>query len=91
MSHGRDDWGKFRNYTPLNDSRTNILMLIRKNNKEVRWPIKLNPDKTSKQDRTKYYRLHEDHGHTTEECRHVKDEIKRLIKDGTLRRFARKK
>ncbi|KAL0421277.1 UNVERIFIED_CONTAM: hypothetical protein Slati_3150600 [Sesamum latifolium] len=30
----------------------------------------------------KFYRFHDDYGHTTEECRHLKNEIKRLIQNG---------
>lgn len=61
-----------------------MLIWIKKNDKDVRWAPKLNLDKASKQDRTKYRYFHEDYGHTTEECRQLKDEIKRLIRDGTI-------
>lgn len=90
MSCGRDNQGKFRNYTLLNNSRTHVLVWIKKSDKEVRWPTELNSNKASKQDRTKYYRFCEDHGHTIEEYRQLKDEIERLIRDGILCRFARK-
>lgn len=65
-------------------------MWNRKNDKEVRWLIKLNPEKARRRDRTKHCRFYKDHGHTTEECRQLKDKIERLIKDGTLKNFARK-
>lgn len=55
VSHGRDDQDKFRNYTPLNDSRTHILIYMRKNDNEIKWLTKLKPDKASKQGKTKYY------------------------------------
>lgn len=65
-------------------------MWIRKNDKEIRWPPKLNPKKAEKRDRTKYCRFYKDHGHTTKEYRQLKDEIKRMIRDGTLRKFTKK-
>ncbi|KAJ9183224.1 hypothetical protein P3X46_007113 [Hevea brasiliensis] len=42
-----------------------------------------------KRDRSKYCHFHDDHGHTIDECRQLKDEIKRLIRDRHLRRFTR--
>ncbi|KAG8643880.1 hypothetical protein MANES_11G076151v8 [Manihot esculenta] len=57
-----------------------ILMWIMKNDKEVRWPLKLNPEKVIKRDKTKYCHFHEDHRHTMEE----------LIRDNTLQKFAKK-
>ncbi|CAA0840194.1 Unknown protein, partial [Striga hermonthica] len=34
-----------------------------------------------------YCRFHRDYGHTTENCRHLKDEIERLIRAGYLKEF----
>ncbi|KAL0295991.1 UNVERIFIED_CONTAM: hypothetical protein Sradi_6651200 [Sesamum radiatum] len=31
-----------------------------------------------------FFRFHNDYGHTTEECRHLKNEIERLIQNGYL-------
>ncbi|KAG8633887.1 hypothetical protein MANES_18G145610v8 [Manihot esculenta] len=42
-------------------------MWMRKNNKEVRWPPKLNPEKAERRDMTKYCHFHEDHRHTMKE------------------------
>ncbi|KAJ9187121.1 hypothetical protein P3X46_002615 [Hevea brasiliensis] len=47
----------------------------------------MKPEIASQRDRKKYYRFHKDHGHTMNKCRKLKDEIERLIRDGTLRRF----
>lgn len=62
----------------------------RKNEKKIRWSAKLNSNKASSRDKTMYCRFHKDYKHTIEECRELKDEIERLIRDGSLRRFARK-
>ncbi|KAL5539722.1 hypothetical protein UlMin_043851 [Ulmus minor] len=43
----------------------------------------------NKRDNTKYYRFHRDTGHTTEECRVLKDEVERLIQRGQLREYVR--
>ncbi|KAL5562739.1 hypothetical protein UlMin_032486 [Ulmus minor] len=43
----------------------------------------------NKRDNTKYCRFHRDMGHTTEECRVLKDEVERLIQRGQLREYVR--
>ncbi|KAL5556540.1 hypothetical protein UlMin_038776 [Ulmus minor] len=43
----------------------------------------------NKKDNTKYCRFHRDTGHTTEECRVLKDEVERLIQRGQLREYVR--
>ena len=48
VSRRRDDQHKYKNYTSLDNSRTCILMCIRKNMKEVRWPPKLNPERAKR-------------------------------------------
>ena len=40
-----------------------------------------------KRDQQKYYRFHRDHGHDTDECIQLKDEIETLIQRGRLARF----
>ncbi|KAL0455008.1 UNVERIFIED_CONTAM: hypothetical protein Slati_0840000 [Sesamum latifolium] len=35
----------------------------------------------------KFCRFHNDYGHTTEECRHLKSEIERLIQNGCLQEY----
>ncbi|KAL0402093.1 UNVERIFIED_CONTAM: hypothetical protein Slati_4239200 [Sesamum latifolium] len=35
----------------------------------------------------KFCRFHNDYGHTTEECRHLKSEIKRLIQNDYLQEY----
>ncbi|XP_077232394.1 uncharacterized protein LOC143869572 [Tasmannia lanceolata] len=68
---------KEENYTPLNTSRRRILATIREED-FVKWPAKM-LSKGNKRDKSKYCRFHRDHGHDTDECRHLKDEIELLI------------
>ena len=42
---------------------------------------------TDKRNRRKYCRFHKDHGHDTDECIQLKDEIEALIRRGRLARF----
>ncbi|KAL0445385.1 UNVERIFIED_CONTAM: hypothetical protein Slati_2261200 [Sesamum latifolium] len=35
----------------------------------------------------KFFRFHNDYGHTTEECKHLKSEIERLIQNGCLQEY----
>ncbi|KAL0366878.1 UNVERIFIED_CONTAM: hypothetical protein Sradi_3577900 [Sesamum radiatum] len=35
----------------------------------------------------KFYRFHNDYGHTTEECRHLKSEIERIIQNDYLQEY----
>ncbi|XP_057962288.1 uncharacterized protein LOC131153854 [Malania oleifera] len=57
---------KFSTYTPLNVSRSELLMQIRKKD-YISWP---KPMRTPlyKRDMSKFYAFHRDHGHDTKEC-----------------------
>ncbi|KAJ9176291.1 hypothetical protein P3X46_011622 [Hevea brasiliensis] len=43
----------------------------------------------NQRDKKKYCHFHDDYRHTTDECQQLKDEIKKLIRQGNLKRFAR--
>ena len=62
-----------------------VLMEI-KNKDFVKWPgkIKTNPFWKNK---NKYCKFHKDHGHNTEDCFQLKEQIADLIKRGYLRKF----
>lgn len=47
----------------------------------------MNPKKTTRRDKDKYCDFHEDYGHTTNEYKHLKDEIERLIWEGSLKHY----
>lgn len=70
------------NYTQLNTSRAEVLVVM-ENMEGIRWPKKSDkPD--VKKDQSKYCSFHKNHVHTTNSCRHLKDEIENLIKKGYL-------
>ncbi|KAL2467122.1 Ribonuclease H [Abeliophyllum distichum] len=73
--------------TPLLTSRDNILMEIQ-NMKELVWPKKMWVP-PHRRDETKYCKFHRDHGHDTEDCQQLKEEIERLIKRGQLSKFVK--
>ncbi|KAL2526786.1 Ribonuclease H [Abeliophyllum distichum] len=81
----RPSTGKEAHSTPLLTSRANILMEIR-NMKELVWPKKMWAP-PHRRDETKYCKFHRDHGHDTEDCQQLKEEIERLIKRGQLSKF----
>ncbi|XP_052192778.1 uncharacterized protein LOC127801573 [Diospyros lotus] len=73
------------NYTPLNTSRAEILLALEDKNYLRRpSPLKSPPNTRSKK---KYCRFHRDHGHDTEDCIQLKEEIQELINRGYLRDF----
>ncbi|XP_052209262.1 uncharacterized protein LOC127812774 [Diospyros lotus] len=75
-------------FTLLNTPQVKILATIENKNylKKPR-PMKAPANKRSKD---KYCRFHRDHGHDTEECHQLKEEIQELINRGFLRRFVAK-
>lgn len=49
----------------------------------------MNSQKATRRDKDKYCVFHVDHGHTTKKCKHLKDEIERLIQERSLKHFVR--
>ena len=41
-------------------------------------------------DKNKYYRFHKDHGHYTEDCQDLKEQIEELIRKGKLQKYVKK-
>ncbi|XP_052181856.1 uncharacterized protein LOC127794645 [Diospyros lotus] len=72
-------------YAPLNASRTEILLALEDKNYLRRPPPLKSPLNT--RSKKKYCRFHRDHGHETEDCIQLKEEIHELINRGYLRDF----
>ncbi|XP_021741185.1 uncharacterized protein LOC110707483 [Chenopodium quinoa] len=75
--------GKFDQYTPLTHSRSHIFSVNIADDKWQRPPRMINRSR----DISKWCDFHRDHGHTTEECTHLKDNIEDLIRRGYLTQF----
>jgi hypothetical protein len=83
--------GHFTEYTPLAMSREKILAeIVVADLAEVG----IKPPKAPSQerkgiDKTKYCRFHKCHGHTTDDCIHLKDAIELLIQRGRLKQYVK--
>ncbi|XP_077215667.1 uncharacterized protein LOC143850294 [Tasmannia lanceolata] len=75
------------NFTPLNTSRKHILTAISEE-EFVKWPA-IMISKGNMRDPSKYCRFHKDHGHDTDECWQLKEEIEQLIGRGYLKKYIR--
>ncbi|GFZ19053.1 hypothetical protein Acr_27g0007920 [Actinidia rufa] len=70
---------------PLNAPVAQVLSEI-KHEEFVKWPEKIKTD-PQKRNRNKYCEFHRDHGHNTEDCFQLKEQIADLIKRGYLRKY----
>ncbi|XP_065625303.1 uncharacterized protein LOC136065695 [Quercus suber] len=75
-------------FTPLVMPVDKILTQIQDEH-YLKWPRPLHSS-PSVRDRSKYCRFHKDHGHYTEDCRDLKEQIEELIQKGKLQKFIRK-
>ena len=66
-----------QNYTPLNAPLDQVLMRS-KDDPSLKWPEKMKGD-PNKRNKNKYCRFHRDHGHDTDECYDLKQQIENLI------------
>ena len=60
-----------------------------KDDPSLKWPEKMKRD-PNKRNKNKYCRFHRDHGHDTDECYDLKQQIENLIRQGKLRHFVGK-
>ena len=72
-------------YTPLNVLLEQVLMQI-KDDPSLKWPEKMKGD-PNKRNRNKCCCFHRDHGHDTDKCFNLKQQIENLIRQGKLRNF----
>ena len=77
--------GRSQHYTPLNAPLDLVLMQI-KDDPSLKWLEKMKRD-PNKCNKNKYCRFHRDHGHDTDECYNLKQQIENLIRQGKLRHF----
>ncbi|GFZ13609.1 hypothetical protein Acr_23g0019940 [Actinidia rufa] len=70
---------------PLNAPVAQVLSKI-KHEEFVKWPGKIKTDPL-KRNMNKYCEFHRDHGHNTEDCFQLKEQIADLIKRGYLRKY----
>ncbi|CAA0821501.1 Unknown protein, partial [Striga hermonthica] len=93
----RDEWQRrpmvferqrYHNFTPLRKDMAEVLeaMEQKMSTEDVTWP-KTRFTGPLRPMSDLYCRFHKDYGHTTENCRHLKDEIERLIRAGYLKEF----
>ena len=57
-----------------------------KNEPYFKWPNKMGGD-PSRRNQSLYYTYRRDKGHTTEQCRVLKDHLRQLVKAGYLKEF----
>ena len=75
-------------FTPLIMSVDKILTQI-KDEHYLKWlrPLHASPNV---RDKNKYCRFHKDHGHNTEDCRDLKEQIEESIRKGKLQKYVKK-
>ncbi|GAV83883.1 hypothetical protein CFOL_v3_27328 [Cephalotus follicularis] len=75
----------YNHFAPLLDTRTRILA-VEQDKIPIQWPEKMRSP-AEKRNTEKYCRYHRNHGHDTEECRQLKNQIEDLIRKGHLRKY----
>ena len=71
---------QYFNYIPLNTLLNQVLMSI-KDDPFLKWPERMKGD-LGKRNKSKYYSFHCNHGHDTDKCYDLKQQIETLIKQG---------
>ena len=71
--------------TPLNVPLEQVLMQV-KDDPSLKWLKKMKGD-PNKRNRSKYRCFHRDHGHDTDKCFDLKQQVENLIRQGKLKSF----
>ncbi|XP_020209154.1 uncharacterized protein LOC109794101 [Cajanus cajan] len=79
--------GRYDFYTPLNAPRVHILKEASNSNLLSLPPL---GHSSNSADKSKHYRYHRNHGHTTEECRTLRDRIEELVQAGHLTQYVQR-
>ncbi|XP_026436565.1 uncharacterized protein LOC113334550 [Papaver somniferum] len=77
-----------RAYTPLNAPLEEIFKEVEKRN-DIIYPSSRGVQFEETKDHPEYCHYHQYRGHSTKNCREVKDIVRHLIRDGYLRKFVR--
>ncbi|XP_012850074.1 PREDICTED: uncharacterized protein LOC105969843 [Erythranthe guttata] len=77
---------RFENYVPLSSAPSEILVAIA-NHPKLKWPRTYAEVPRRPASAGPYCRFHNEHGHSTDECQHLRDEIERLIRTKNLSEF----
>ncbi|XP_026435836.1 uncharacterized protein LOC113333626 [Papaver somniferum] len=96
QSSGKKEWvekGKRprhepRTYTPLNAPLEEIFKEVEKIN-DIRYPNTRGIQFDETRNHPEFYHYHQYRGHSTNNCREVKDIVQRLIRDGYLQHFVK--
>uniref|UniRef100_A0A2N9G5B1 RNA-directed DNA polymerase n=1 Tax=Fagus sylvatica TaxID=28930 RepID=A0A2N9G5B1_FAGSY len=76
---------KFSSFTPLNTPIDKLLLQIQ-DDPSLRWPGKIRSDPNNRP-KNLYCRFHRDHGHLTEDCVALKEQVETLIRQGKLQKY----
>ncbi|XP_012833285.1 PREDICTED: uncharacterized protein LOC105954155 [Erythranthe guttata] len=77
---------RFENYAPLSSAPSEILVAIA-NHPKLKWPRTYAEVPRKSANAGPYCKFHNEHGHSTDECQHLRDEIERLIRTKNLSEF----
>uniref|UniRef100_A0A2N9HZU2 Retrotransposon gag domain-containing protein n=1 Tax=Fagus sylvatica TaxID=28930 RepID=A0A2N9HZU2_FAGSY len=72
-------------FTPLNTPIDKLLLQIQ-DDPSLRWPGKIRSDPNNRP-KNLYCRFHRDHGHLTEDCIALKEQVETLIRQGKLQKY----
>jgi hypothetical protein len=76
---------KFNSFTPLNTPIDKLLLQIQ-DDPSLRWSGKIRSDPNNRP-KNLYCRFHRDHGHLTEDCIALKEQVEALIWQGKLQKY----
>ncbi|XP_012853665.1 PREDICTED: uncharacterized protein LOC105973192 [Erythranthe guttata] len=79
---------RYQSYQPLTTPLSNVLCAIEKRN-DLRWPRFAREEPRRSPALGTFCRFHNEYGHTTDECSHLKDEVERLIRDNKIGDFVK--
>lgn len=84
----RREGPRFDQYAPLISAPLHILMTIERS-PILKWPSTYSQVPRKSPVAGGFCRFHNDYGHSTDECQHLRDEIERLVRSKNLREFVR--